>query len=62
MNRFRDWGEPERLVVNVDAAYREFERRGRLPDPMRLFDLMANAYFGRGACSACRGHGAVHSH
>jgi hypothetical protein len=33
MNRFRDWGEPERLVVNVDAAYREFERRGRLPDP-----------------------------
>ena len=62
MDQFRDWGEPERLVVNVDAAYREFEGRGRLPDPPRLFGLMAKAYFGRKTCPACAGHGQAHSH
>lgn len=61
MDQFRDWGEPERLVVNVDAAYREFEGRGQPPDPPRLFGLMAKAYFDRSRCPGCvKGH--VHAH
>ena len=62
MEAFSDWGEPERLVVNVDAAYREFEGKGRMPDPMRLFGLMAKAHFARRGCPACTGISGVHSH
>lgn len=43
MNRFRDWGEPERLVVNVDPTIANLRGRGRLPGPMRLFDPLVNA-------------------
>ncbi|MDE5444688.1 MBL fold metallo-hydrolase [Bradyrhizobium sp. CSA207] len=62
MERFKDWGEPERLVVNVDAAYREFEGQGGMPDPMRLFGLMAKAHFARNGCPACKGSSVVHTH
>lgn len=62
MDAFRDWGEPERLVVNVDAAYREFEGQGRMPDPMRLFGVMAKAHFARHGCPACKGSSGIHAH
>jgi hypothetical protein len=38
---FRDWVDPERVVVNVDAAYREFRGDPSPRDMMRLFGLMA---------------------
>ena len=59
---FRDWGEPERVVVNVNAAYREFEGGGKTADPMRLFGLMAKAHSKRKGCPACGGNGAFHAH
>jgi hypothetical protein len=59
---FRDWAEPERVIVNVNAAYREFERSGKAADPMRLFGLMAKAHFKRKGCPACNGNGGLHIH
>jgi hypothetical protein len=38
---FRDWGEPERIVVNVEAAYRELEPDRPIPSPPQLFLRMA---------------------
>ena len=60
---FRDWGEAERLIVNVNAAYREFAQSKEPADVMRLFGLMAKAYYERknAGCSVCGGHGA-HQH
>ena len=62
MESFADWGEPERVIVNVNAAYREFEGQGRQADPMQLFDLMAKAHYGRRGCPACSGRGLSHQH
>jgi glyoxylase-like metal-dependent hydrolase (beta-lactamase superfamily II) len=62
MDAFRGWGEPERLIVNVDAAYREFEGQGRMPDPMRLFALMAKSHFARHGCLACKSGAGIHAH
>ncbi|MDB5514382.1 MAG: fold metallo-hydrolase [Tardiphaga sp.] len=61
---FRDWGEPERVIVNVNAAYRDFAKDRNPPDVMRMFSLMAKAHFERAAkgCPACGGDGHVHSH
>jgi glyoxylase-like metal-dependent hydrolase (beta-lactamase superfamily II) len=59
---FRDWGESERVIVNVNAAYREFEGLGKPADPMRLFGLMAKVHFGRKGCPACNGNGSIHAH
>ena len=38
---FRDWTDQERMVVNVDAAYREFGGDTSPRDMVRLFTLMA---------------------
>jgi cyclase len=38
---FRDWIDLERVVVNVDAAYREFSGDTSPRDMVRLFALMA---------------------
>jgi cyclase len=38
---FRDWTDSERVVVNVDAAYREFSGDTSPRDMLRLFALMA---------------------
>lgn len=38
---FRDWIDPERVVVNVDAAYREFSGDTSPRDMLGLFALMA---------------------
>lgn len=61
---FRDWGEPERVIVNVNAAYRDFAKDRNPPDVMRLFSLMAKAHFERvsKSCPACGGHGHDHTH
>jgi glyoxylase-like metal-dependent hydrolase (beta-lactamase superfamily II) len=61
---FRDWGEPERVIVNVNAAYRDFAKDRNPPDVMRMFSLMAKAHFERAAkgCAACGGDGHTHSH
>lgn len=61
---FRDWGEPERVFVNVNAAYRDFTNDHRPPDIVRMFGLMADAHFKRVAqgCPACAGQGHAHSH
>lgn len=61
---FRDWDDPERVFVNVNAAYRGFVGDRNPPDVMRMFNLMARAHFERKAagCPACGGHGDAHSH
>jgi hypothetical protein len=41
ISQFRDWGEPERIVVNVEAAYREFEPDRPVSSPPELFLRMA---------------------
>ena len=39
---FRDWGDPERIVVNVETVYRELEPGRPLPAPPELFLRMAH--------------------
>lgn len=46
---FRDWADPERVLVNVNAAYREFRDEKGPPDVMRLFTLMARWHNARKA-------------
>lgn len=38
---FADWGDPERIAVNVDAAYRELDPARPLSSPVELFTEMA---------------------
>ncbi len=44
---FRDWGDEERIYVNVNAAYKEFRDDRSDPDYMRMFDLMAGHYYAK---------------
>jgi len=41
LGEYRHWLDPERIVVNVDALYREYRGDRRQPDMARLFGLMA---------------------
>ena len=41
LGEFRDWGDPERVVVNVDTLYREFGAPQSEPDPLRLLQGMS---------------------
>jgi cyclase len=41
LSRYRDWGEAERVVVNVAAVYRELEPSAPVPSVMELFSDMA---------------------
>jgi glyoxylase-like metal-dependent hydrolase (beta-lactamase superfamily II) len=41
LGEFRHWLNPERIVANVDALYREYRGDGSEPDMVRLFGLMA---------------------
>ena len=52
---FRDWTDPERVRVNVHAAYREFRGDTTRPDTMRLFTSMARLHNERKA-GAAPGH------
>ena len=37
---FADWGDAERICVNVNALYREFAGDQGRPDVMKLFAMM----------------------
>lgn len=41
ISEFRDWGDPERIVVNVEAVYRELEPGRQAPPVPELFVRMA---------------------
>jgi len=49
MDRYNDWIDPERIVVNVAACYRDFRGDTTTPDTMTLRARMARAYFERKA-------------
>jgi cyclase len=61
---FRDWSDPERVFVNVNAAYRDFSGDRTAPDAGRMFSLMAKARIERKKkeCEGCAGNGQAHSH
>ena len=42
LSEFRDWGDPERIVVNVETAYRELDPSRPVPAPPELFLGMAH--------------------
>jgi glyoxylase-like metal-dependent hydrolase (beta-lactamase superfamily II) len=39
---YAHWGDPERIVINVDALYREFAGDGSPANRVELFSLMSN--------------------
>lgn len=41
LDKFASWGDPERLVVNVDAVYRELSEASEPGNPIELFGQMA---------------------
>ena len=41
LDRWADWGDPERLVVNVDNIYRELEGDQQPTNPLVAFEQMA---------------------
>jgi cyclase len=41
LDRYADWGEAERMVVNVDAVYRELSESDSAANPLELFGRMA---------------------
>jgi glyoxylase-like metal-dependent hydrolase (beta-lactamase superfamily II) len=41
LDRYARWGESERVVVNVDAVYRELSEAAEPPNPIELFGQMA---------------------
>lgn len=41
LGEFSDWGDPERIVVNVDTLYREFGAPQSEPDTLRLLQGMS---------------------
>ena len=56
---FADWGDPERICVNVNALYMEFAHDQSPPDVMKLFAMMARYHAARGGKI---GAGAEHGH
>ena len=44
LDRWADWGEPERIVTLLDTCYREFEGRGEPTAMADLFGLMATRW------------------
>jgi cyclase len=54
LDSFPDWTDPERIVANVCACYREFSRKADpLPVPA-LFERMARYYYERNARVSAR--------
>jgi glyoxylase-like metal-dependent hydrolase (beta-lactamase superfamily II) len=45
-DRWADWGEPERLAVNIATIYREFESDAEPPNPLVAFQQMAELAHG----------------
>ena len=52
LDRYADWIDPERVVVNVAACYRDFRGDAAAPDTMTLRAHMARAYYERKAAAA----------
>jgi cyclase len=46
---FADWGDPERICVNVNALYKEFAGDRGPPDVLKLFAMMARYHHERRA-------------
>jgi hypothetical protein len=44
LDRWADWGEPERIVTLLDTCYREFEGRSEATPMAELFALMAERW------------------
>jgi len=44
LERWADWGEAERLVVNIDNIYRELEGDPEPLNPLQAFEQMAERY------------------
>ena len=44
LERWADWGESERLVVNIDNIYRELSGDPEPPNPLGAFEQMAERY------------------
>lgn len=49
LDRFADWSDPERIVVNVAACYRDFRGEQAAPDVQAARGSMARYYFERKA-------------
>jgi glyoxylase-like metal-dependent hydrolase (beta-lactamase superfamily II) len=47
LGRFATWKDAERIAVNVDTLYREFNGDTSPPDAIRLFGLMGQMYYDR---------------
>jgi cyclase len=45
--KYGGWGDPERVVINVDALYREFKEDNTPANRVELFGLMAKIIFGK---------------
>ena len=60
LDRFADWGDPERIVVNVASLYREFGA-AESPDIMALFGEMGRLHAENKRKAAGHGQGA-HGH
>ena len=47
LGRYASWRDAERIAVNVDTLYREFNDDQAPPDVVRLFGLMGQLYYDR---------------
>lgn len=47
LGRYAAWRDAERIAVNVDTLYREFNNDPTPPDAIRLFGLMGQIYYDR---------------
>jgi glyoxylase-like metal-dependent hydrolase (beta-lactamase superfamily II) len=54
LDAFAGWGDPERIVANVDALYREFRGDTTAPSPRRLTAMMATVAAFRRQAGAAR--------
>src|SRR5262249_33214979 len=45
LDRYADWLDPERIVVNVAACYRDFRGEAGAPDVLSIRASMARYYF-----------------
>jgi glyoxylase-like metal-dependent hydrolase (beta-lactamase superfamily II) len=60
LDRWADWGESERLYVNVHACYREIIGEGMpMPKVLDMLSLFGNRYFSR--CAACETGQGLHT-
>src|SRR3546814_5878877 len=44
---FRDWGDPERVVINMTTLYRELSGAPVVEDTREIWELMGRYHYGR---------------